>query len=185
MIKETTDKAEQKMQKTYEALQYDLSTLKAGRANPKMLDKIYVDYYGNSTQLSQIASITAPEPRILLVAPWDATQLVAVEKAILASDLGLNPANDGKQLRIQIPQLTEERRKELVKLIQKIGEDAKVAMRNIRRSAIDELKKSEKSKEITEDEQKSGEKDVQKTLDDFIKQIDDLIKDKEKEVTTV
>jgi len=179
------DKTSDKMKKTYESLKYELSTLKAGRANPKMLDKIYVDYYGNSTQLSQMAAITSPEPRVLLVSPWDQSSLKAVEKAILASDLGLNPSNDGKALRLIIPQLTEERRKELVKTVQKSGEEAKVAMRNIRRSAIEELKKSEKAKEITEDDRKTGEKDIQKTLDDFIKDVDELMKEKEKEIMTV
>ncbi|MDR2519754.1 MAG: ribosome recycling factor [Eubacteriaceae bacterium] len=185
MTKEIEQRAKEKMAKTRDALAYDLSTLKAGRANPKMLDKVYVDYYGSPTQISQVAAITSPEPRVLLVSPWDASQLKAVEKALLASDLGLNPSNDGKQLRIIIPQLTEERRKELVKLIAKYGEEAKVAMRNIRRSAIEELKKAEKLKTITEDDLKNGEKSIQKLLDDYTKEIDDVAKEKEKEVTTI
>lgn len=185
MIKEAEDKAKEKMQKTLETLQYDYSTIKAGRANPRILDKITVDYYGTITPLNQMAAITAPEPRILIVAPWDVTSVKAVEKAIVGSDLGLNPSNDGKQIRLVIPQLTEERRKELVKMVQKNAEDSKVAMRNIRRSTIEDIKKAEKNKEITEDEVKLGEKNVQKVLDEYIKNVDDVMKEKEKEIMTV
>ena len=185
MIKDAENKAKEKMQKTLDSLQNDLATLKAGRANPRMLDKIVVDYYGSPTPLSQMAAISAPEPRVLLVAPWDVSALKSVEKAIMASDLGLNPSNDGKQIRLVIPQLTEERRKELVKLVLKNGEEGKVALRNIRRSAIEDIKKAEKAKEVTEDEVKTGEKSIQKVLDDFIKKVDELIKDKEKEIMTV
>lgn len=173
------------MKKTVDALQYDFSTLKAGRANPKMLDKITVDYYGAMTPLNQMAAITSPEPRILMVAPWDVSSLKTIEKAIMGSNLGLNPSNDGKQIRLVIPQLTEERRKELVKMVLKSGEDSKVALRNIRRSAIDELKKAEKAKEITEDDVKQGEKSIQKILDEFIKNVDELVKEKEKDIMTV
>jgi ribosome recycling factor len=150
-----------------------------------MLDRISVNYYGSSTPLSQMAAINSPEPRVLVVAPWDASTLKDIEKAIQASDLGINPSNDGKQIRLLVPQLTEERRRELVKLVQKTGEESKVALRNIRRNSIEELKKSEKAKEISEDEEKSGEKNVQKILDDFIKTVDETIKEKEKEIMTV
>ena len=185
MISDLENKAKEKMQKTVEALQYDFSTLKAGRANPRMLDKISVDYYGAPTPLSQIAAISVPEARILMIAPWEASNIKEIERAILASDLGLNPSNDGKQIRLNIPQLTEERRKDLVKIVLKSGEEAKVAMRNIRRNSIDEMKKAEKSKELTEDEVKSGEKSIQKILDEFIKKADEVMKQKEKEIMTV
>jgi ribosome recycling factor len=185
MYKEIEEKAKEKMQKTLDTLVYDYSTLKAGRANPKMLDKISVAYYGTPTPLSQIAAITAPEPRVLIIAPWDASSLKDIEKAIQASDLGINPSNDGKQIRLVIPQLTEERRRDLVKLVQKSGEESKVALRNIRRGLVDELKKAEKAKEISEDEEKLGEKGVQKVLDDFVKDIDGVIKEKEREIMTV
>lgn len=185
MIKEVESKAKEKMQKTIDTLVNDLSTLKAGRANPHMLDKISVDYYGAMTPLSQTAAISSPEPRVLLVSPWDISLIKAIEKAIMASDLGLNPSNDGKSIRLIIPQLTEERRKELVKLVAKNAEESKVALRNIRRSAMEELKKEEKAKEITEDDVKNGEKLIQKQLDDYIKKVDDITKDKEKEIMTV
>jgi len=173
------------MVKDVENVSKELSTLKAGRANPHMLDKISVDYYGAATPLSQVAAISSPEPRILLVQPWDATLLKAIEKAIMASDLGLNPANDGKVIRLVIPQLTEERRKDLVKVVHKTAEECKVALRNIRRSAVEEMKKSEKAKEITEDDVKDGEKTIQKLLDDCIKKADSITKDKETEIMTV
>ncbi len=185
MIKDIESKAKEKMQKTIDTLIHDLSTLKAGRANPHMLDKISVDYYGSATPLSQVAAISSPEPRILLVSPWDASLIKAIEKAIMASDLGLNPSNDGKAIRLVIPQLTEERRKELVKLVAKTSEESKVALRNIRRTGMEDMKKSEKAKEITEDEVKNGEKLIQKLLDDFIKKVDDITKEKEKEIMTV
>lgn len=185
MIKDIESKAKEKMQKTIDTLSHDLSTLKAGRANPHMLDKISVDYYGSATPLSQVAAISSPEPRILMVSPWDASLLKAIEKAIMASDLGLNPSNDGKAIRLIIPQLTEERRKELVKLVSKTSEESKVALRNIRRTSMEDMKKSEKAKEITEDDVKNGEKLIQKVLDDFIKKVDDITKEKEKEIMTV
>lgn len=185
MATELANTAKEKMQKTLDAFAAELQTLKAGRANPHMLDKIQADYYGTMTPLNQLAGISAPEPRVLLVSPWDVSALKAIEKAIMASDLGLNPSNDGKTIRLIIPQLTEERRKELVKLVNKSGEECKVALRNIRRNLIDDLKKAEKAKEITEDEVKTGEKEIQKVLDDFIKKTDETIKDKEKEIMTV
>jgi ribosome recycling factor len=185
MIKEVENKAKEKMQKTIDTLINDLSTLKAGRANPHMLDKISVDYYGALTPLVQVAAVSSPEPRVLLVSPWDMSLIKAVEKAIMASDLGLNPSNDGKSIRLNIPQLTEERRKDLVKLVAKTAEESKVALRNIRRGSLEEMKKAEKAKTITEDDVKNGEKLIQKQLDDFIKKVDDITKEKEKEIMTV
>jgi ribosome recycling factor len=185
MIKEIEAKSKDKMNKTLESFAAELSTLKAGRANPHMLDKIRVDYYGTETPISQVAALSAPEPRTLLVQPWDASLLKEIEKAIMASDLGLNPSNDGKVIRLMIPQLTEERRKELVKVVHKTAEEAKVAMRNVRRGAIDDMKKEEKAKKITEDDMKDGEKSIQKLLDEYIEKIDDVTKKKEKEILTV
>ena len=185
MAEDIQVQAKSKMEKTLEALSAELETLKAGRANPHMLDKITADYYGTPTPINQMASIASPEPRVLTVTPWDQGVLKAIDKAIQASDLGLNPSNDGKMLRLVIPQLTEERRKELVKRVSKLGEESKVALRNIRRSVMEDLNKMEKAKEITEDDVKDGEKEVQKTLDDFIKKTDEIIKAKEKEIMTV
>ncbi|NLW70459.1 MAG: ribosome recycling factor [Eubacteriaceae bacterium] len=185
MINDINTNAKEKMQKTIETFSSDLETLKAGRANPHMLDKITAEYYGVQTPLSQLAGIASPEPRILTITPWDQKALKPIEKAIQASDLGLNPSSDGKMIRLIIPQLTEERRKELVKHVGKAGEEAKVALRNIRRNAMEELKKNEKAGEITEDDVKAGEKAVQKTLDDYIKKADEIIKAKETEIMTV
>lgn len=184
-IKEAEDRAKNKMEKTLEALANDFASLKAGRANPRMLDKISADYYGAATPLSQMAVIAAPEPRVITVTPWDPSTIKTIEKAILASDLGINPSNDGKMIRLVVPALTEERRRDLVKLVGKSAEEAKVAMRNIRRTHMDELKKLEKAKEITEDDQKLSEKAIQKTLDEYIKKVDEAAKIKEKEIMTV
>ena len=185
MINEINTAAADKMQKTIDALASTYLTLKAGRANPHMLDKLSADYYGTPTPINQMAAISAPEPRTLLVTPWDPGALKDIEKAIMASNLGLNPSNDGKAIRLIIPQLTEERRKELVKLVGKEAEDCKVALRNIRRNAMEDIKKQEKDKNITEDDVKDGEKLVQKTLDDNIKKVDEMMKEKEKEIMTV
>ncbi len=175
----------QSMEKTLSVLKEDLNTVRAGRANPAMLDKVKVEYYGAFTPLNQLASITAPEPRLINIQPYDATSLQAIEKAILTSDLGLNPSNDGKVIRINIPQLTEERRKDLVKLVKKMAEEAKVAIRNERRNANDELKKMEKKKDITEDDLKDGLETVQEITDEYIEKIDELIKHKEVEILEV
>ncbi|MBO7700343.1 MAG: ribosome recycling factor [Eubacteriaceae bacterium] len=185
MATELAGIAKEKMEKTIESFRSDLETLKAGRANPHMLDKIMVDYYGSPTPIAQIAGIASPEPRVLTISPWDASALKSIEKAILASDLGLNPSNDGKMIRLIIPTLTEERRKDLLKLVNKNGEECRVALRNIRRNLIEDLKKQEKAKEITEDDVKDGEKEIQKVLDDFIKKTDEIIKKKEEEIMTV
>ncbi len=185
MIKDTEAKTKEKMQKTVDALSAELMTLRCGRANPHILDKIKVDYYGAQTPLTQIAAVSAPEARLITIQPWDVSAIKAIEKAILSSDLGLNPSNDGKVIRLSIPQLTQERREQLAKSVSKSGEEAKVALRNIRRNAIDEIKKAEKAKEITEDDVKDGEKLLQKAVDDYTKKIDDIVKEKEKEILTV
>ncbi len=173
---------EEKMKKTVTVYKEELQGIRAGRANPALLDKITVDYYGTSTPLKQLASITAPEPRLLVIQPWDINLIPVIEKEILKSDLGLNPSNDGKIIRLPIPMLTEERRKELVKLVRKTSEDAKIAIRNTRREANDKIKKMEKDKEISEDERKMAEEEIQKITDKFIAEIDELTSKKEEEL---
>ena len=176
---------EKKMKKTCESLTTQFATIRAGRANSAVLDQIQVDYYGSPTPINQVASIATPDPRSLLIQPWDASILKGIEKAIIASDLGINPQNDGRMLRLVFPPLTEERRKELVKQTKKYGEEAKVAIRNIRRDAIDKFKKQQKASEITEDDYKIAEKDIQKLTDDFSKEIDKICAAKEKELTEI
>jgi ribosome recycling factor len=185
MIKDIEKNMQEKMEKTLSVLKHELSTLKAGRANPSLLDRISAEYYGTVTPLNQLANIAAPEPRILTVMPWDAKAIPVIEKAILKSDLGINPSNDGKMIRLVIPQLTEERRKELVKVVKRLGEDCKVAVRNIRRDANEHLKKLKKDGKITEDELKKTEVDIQKTTDKFIKESDKAMEIKEKEIMEV
>lgn len=174
-----------KMEKSIEVMKHDFNGIRAGRANAAVLDKITVDYYGSPTPIQQIASISTPEPRMLAIQPWDASALKLIEKAILASDLGINPTSDGKMVRLLFPQLTEERRKELVKQIHKYSENGKVAVRNIRRDAMDRFKKMQKASEITEDELKMAEKDLQKITDDNCKELDKLLDIKEKELMSV
>lgn len=173
---------ESKMKKTSEVLQSQLAGVRAGRANAAVLDQITVDYYGVPTPIQQVASISVPDPRSLLIQPWDASVLKGIEKAILASELGINPQNDGRAIRLIFPQLTEERRKELAKQVKKYGEEAKVAVRNIRRDAIDKFKKQQKASEITEDDYKEIEKDIQKLTDDYVKELEDVTAKKEKEL---
>jgi ribosome recycling factor len=185
MVKDIETKAEDKMDNAIDVLKAELSTLRAGRANPKMLDRITVDYYGSPTPIAQMASVSAPEPRMILIQPWDSKAIPLIEKAILASDIGINPGNDGRSIRLVIPQLTEERRKELVKLSKKEGENTKVAIRNIRRTAIEELKAAQKSSKITEDDCKDGENSIQKITDNKIKKIDDIVKVKESEIMEI
>ena len=163
---------ENKMKKTCEALSTQYATIRAGRANAAVLDQIQVDYYGVPTPIQQVASIATPDPRSLLIQPWDGSILKGIEKSILASDLGINPQNDGRMIRLVFPPLTEERRKDLVKQTKKYAEEAKVAIRNIRRDAIEKFKKQQKASEITEDDYKIAEKDIQKLTDDYIKEID-------------
>ena len=185
MLKEQYKVYEEKMKKSIDSVSADFAAVRAGRANASVLNRINVDYYGTPTPLQQIASIGSPDPRTLVITPWDATILRGIEKAILESDLGINPSNDGKCIRLLFPQLTEERRKELVKQIRKYTENGKVAVRNIRRDAIDHFKKMQKASEITEDELKIVEKDMQKLTDDSCKEIDALLANKEKELMSV
>ena len=184
-LKDLMLEQEQRMDKSIESLKHEFASIRTGRASVALLDKIMVDYYGSPTPINQVANISVPEPRMILVAPWDKSMIGAIEKAILQSDLGLNPGNDGTAIRLTIPQLTEERRKEIVKIVHKKAEDAKVAVRNIRRDANDVLKKEEKSKTITEDDVKDGLDQIQKLTDKKIKQIDDLKAVKEKDVLEV
>ena len=174
-----------RMQKSLDHLASEFATVRAGRANAGVLDHIQVEYYGSPTPIQQVASISSPDPRSLVIQPWDNTVLKAIEKAILKSDLGINPTNDGKCIRLLFPQLTEERRKELAKQVKKYGEDCKVAIRNIRRDAMDNYKKQQKASEITEDDLKGLEKDMQKMTDEFIKKIDEMTAKKEKELYAI
>ncbi|MDD2510032.1 MAG: ribosome recycling factor [Syntrophomonas sp.] len=185
MIKDILSDTEDRMKKTIEHLRKDLASLRAGRANPAMVEKIMVDYYGQLTPINQLANITVPEARLLVIQPWDKTIISALERAIMKSDLGINPSNDGNVIRLAIPQLTEERRKELVKVVRKRAEEARVAVRNIRRDANDLLKNGEKEKLISEDENKKGMDDIQKETDRNIKDIDSVLQAKEKEIMEV
>ena len=184
-MKEQLKAHEAKMQKTLDVLAKELAAVRAGRANPAVLDKITVEYYGAPTPLNQVAAISTPDPRTLAVQPWDGSVLKAIEKAIQVSDLGINPQNDGKQIRLSFPPLTEERRKELTKLVRKTAEESKVAIRSIRRDAVDQVKKLKKNNEITEDDQKKAEEDIQKLTDAAIKDIDKIDAEKEKEIMEV
>ena len=185
MLKDEYKVYEEKMKKSIESVAGDFAAVRAGRANASVLNRIMVDYYGTPTPIQQVASVGSPDPRTLVITPWDASALRSIEKAILESDLGINPQNDGKCLRLGFPQLTEERRKELVKQIHKYAEGGKVAVRNIRRDAMDNFKKQQKNSEITEDEMKLVEKDLQKLTDDSCKDIDKLLENKEKELMSV
>ena len=185
MYRQVIDTAAEKMQKTTSVLQSDLRSIRAGRANPQLLERVVVDYYGVQTPLTQMGNITAPEPRMLVVSVWDQKALPLVEKAILKSDLGLNPSNDGKIIRLVIPELNEERRKELTKLVRKSAEESKVAIRSIRRDAMEQFKKLEKDSKITEDDRTKAEKKMQDKTDEAIKVIDALCSEKEKEIMAV
>ena len=179
------DEYEGKMKKTLEVLQNQYSAIRAGRANPAVLDQIKVEYYGTPTPINQIASIGTPDPRTLMIQPWDASCLKLIEKALMTSDLGINPANDGRVLRLVFPQPTEERRKELIKQIGKHAEDSKVAIRNIRRDAVETFKAQKKKGEITEDDLTDTEKDIQKLTDNYIKEIDKVAEKKEAEIKEI
>lgn len=176
---------EEKMEKTVNVLKSDLATIRAGRANPHVLDKITVDYYGVPSTIQQVANVSVPEPRMLLIQPWERSLIKSIEKAILASDLGINPSNDGTSIRLVFPEMTEDRRKTLSKDVKKKGESAKVAMRNIRREANDSVKKLEKSGEISEDERKQLEDKIQKLTDKYIKKVDEVTDQKTKDIMTV
>ena len=174
-----------KMEKTLEHLDEEFGAVRAGRANAKVLDRITVEYYGSETPLNGVANVSSPDARTLVIQPWDASLLKDIQKAILASDLGINPQNDGRVIRLTFPQLTEERRKDLTKQVKKYAEDAKVAMRNIRRDGMDYVKKLKKNSEITEDDQKKAEKDLQDMLDKYIKKVDETLAAKEKELMAI
>ena len=184
-MKEIQNKLQQQMDKTIEALKHEFSTIRAGRANAQMLDKIRVDYYGTPTPINQVGSISVPEPRTLMINPWDKSAMKDIETAIRNSDLGLNPTNDGQVIRLNVRALTEERRKELCKQAKKASEDFKVRIRNERRDANDKLKKLEKEGEITEDDLKKAQDNVQKMTDKYIKEIDTLLDIKEKDIMAV
>lgn len=184
-MKEVFDRAEQSMEKCIKALENEFSTIRAGRANPAILDKIQVDYYGVPTAINAMAAVSVSEARILLIQPWDASAIKAIEKAIIASDIGITPTNDGKALRLVFPQLTEERRKELSKQVKKYGEEAKVTVRNCRRDAMDKFKAMKKNGEITEDDVKNGEKKIQTLTDKYCEKIDGICAEKEKEIMKV
>jgi len=182
MIKSITKTAEERMKKTIDAVNHQLASIRTGKASPSLVENIKVNYYDSMTPMSQVASISAPEPRLLVVQLWDKTAVPEVVKAIQTSDLGLNPQVEGQIVRIPIPPLSEERRRELVKLVKKYGEEAKVALRNIRRDINDDLKKAEKEKKISEDQMHDGLQDVQKLVDDFSKNVDQLTSKREAEV---
>ena len=175
----------ERMEKSIGAFKEKLSEIRAGRANPAILNKVKIDYYGTPTPINQVAGVSVPEARLIGIQPWDVSVLKDIEQAILASDIGLNPNNDGKVIRLAFPELTEERRKELAKEIRKIAEEAKVAIRAIRRDGIDEAKAKQKNSEITEDELKSAETEIQKITDKYIDEIDKILADKEKEIMSV
>ena len=183
--KDVVANAKDRMNKTISVVSSELSTIRAGRANPKILDKIMVDYYGTPTPLNQVGNISVPEPRMLVISVWDTKMLGTVEKAIQKSDLGINPSNDGKVIRLVIPELNEERRKELCKQVRKETEEGKVAIRNTRRDAMETLKKMKKDSLITEDDQKDAETELQKVTDNAIKELDKICADKEKEIMSV
>jgi len=183
MFKDLMKTMEEKMGKSINNLEAELATLKAGRANPTMLDRIEVEYYGSMVPISQVGNISAPEPRVLMITPWEKSALKAIEKAINMSELNINPNNDGSVIRLIVPELTEETRKNLVKVVHKKGEEAKIAIRSIRRDVIEKIKGMKK--EVSEDEVKKGEEDVQKKVDEFIKKVDKILQNKEKEIMTV
>jgi ribosome recycling factor len=185
MYQEVITAAKDKMQKTNGVLQAELRAIRAGRANPQLLDRVMVDYYGTPTPLPQMGNVVSPEPRMLVINVWDTKALPLVEKAIQKSDLGLNPSNDGKVIRLVIPELTEERRKDLTKQVHKAAEEAKIAIRSIRRDAMEHLKKLEKDSKITEDELTKAEKKMQEATDEAIKGVDDLAAKKDKEIMEV
>lgn len=184
-MKEVFARAEQNMEKCIKSLENEFSTIRAGRANPAILDKIQVDYYGVPTAINAMAAVSVSEARILLIQPWDASSIKAIEKAIIASDIGITPTNDGKALRLVFPQLTEERRKELSKQVKKYGEEAKVTIRNCRREAMDKFKAMKKNSEITEDDVKDCEKKIQTLTDKYCDRIDNVCAEKEKEIMKV
>ena len=184
-MKEVREKAKSKMEKSINVMLSDFASIRVGRANPAVLDKVRVDYYGSPTPINQLATISVSEARVLVITPWDKSMLTKLEKAIQASDVGINPQNDGSVLRMTFPQLTEEDRKKIVKDVKKQGEDTKVAIRSIRRDAMEKIKAMKKNSEITEDEQKDGEEAIQKMTDKFCKEVDEHVAEKEKEILSI
>ena len=176
---------EEKMQKCVDYLVADFAAIRAGRANPNVLNKVRVDYYGTPTPIQQVANVSVPEPRMIQIAPWDRSLIKAIEKAIMTSELGINPSNDGTVIRLIFPEVTEERRKQLAKDVKKKGEEQKVAVRNVRRDGVDAVKKMEKASDVTEDDRKDLEDQLQKMTDKFVKNIDKAVEDKTKEIMTV
>ncbi len=185
MQTDTLEEMREKMSKTVAVLKKEYASLRAGRANPQVLDRVMVDYYNTPTPISQMANISSPEPRLLVISLWDTSMIKNVEKAIQQSNIGINPTNDGKVIRLVFPELTEERRKELVKVAHKMAEESRVAIRSIRRDAMEDLNKQKKSNLLTEDDLKQQEKDVQKATDDSIKEVDKVLSDKEKEILAI
>ena len=185
MLQDVINTAKEKMKKSCEVYEREMMSLRAGRANPQLLDRVMVDYYGTPTPINQIGNISSPEPRLLVIAPWEAKMIPQVEKAIQKSDLGLNPSNDGKLIRLVFPELNEERRKDLTKVASKGAEETKVAIRSIRRDAIEQIKKLKKNSEITEDDQRDAEEDMQKLTDKAVKEVDEIYAKKEKEIMEV
>ena len=184
-MNELIKNTEEKMNKTIGVLEQNYKTIRAGRANASVLDRITVDYYGAPTPIQQMAAVSVPEPRVLMIQPWDASTLKTIEKAILTSDIGINPQNDGRVIRLSFPPLTEERRKEIVKEVKKVAEDSKVAVRNTRRDAIEKLKALKKANTVTEDDVTNGEKKIQNLTDKYCKEIDELAAMKEKEILEI
>ena len=184
MTKEIMSDAKQRMKKTIDDLTHDLASIRTGRASVHLLDSVTVDYYGTQTPISQVATLHAPEPTLITVQPWDISQIAQIERAIMAANLGLNPSNDGKILRVPVPPLTEERRHELARQVSKIAEEHRTAVRQIRRDGNDQLKKKEKKKEISEDEEFRAHEEVQELTNEFVKEIDALAKQKEEEILT-
>jgi ribosome recycling factor len=185
MYQDAIQAAGEKMEKTVAIIVKDLSTLRAGRANPQILDKIAVDYYGTPTPLNQVGNISSPEPRMLVIAPWEPKMIGPIEKAIQKSDLGINPSNDGKVVRLMVPELTEERRRDLCKQVKKMVEDGKIAVRNTRRDTMEHIKKMKKNSEITEDDLKDAEEEMNKSTEAHIKDLDKIGTDKEKEIMSI
>ncbi|MEZ4704399.1 MAG: ribosome recycling factor [Bdellovibrionota bacterium] len=185
MIEQLNQQVSSQMEKSIGSLKDELNKLRSGRATPSILENVLVDYYGNKTPITQMANVTAPEARLIVVQPWDQSSLGEIEKAIQKSDLGLSPQNDGKIIRIPLPALTEDRRKEIVKQASKIGEDARVSIRNIRRNGMDEIKSALKDKVITEDDQKKLQDQIQKTTDQFIAKVDTVVDEKSKEIMSI
>jgi len=185
VYKNMIDEAKERMGKSRDNYKREMMSLRAGRANPQILDRVMVDYYGTPTPINQMGNISAPEPRMLMISLWDTKAISLVEKAILKSDLGLNPSNDGRVIRLVVPELNEERRKELTKVVRKSAEEGKVACRNIRRDAMEQIKKAKKDGELTEDDQRKAEEELQKVTDGVIKEIDKIATEKEKEIMSV